>query len=506
MSSLSKSALWSKMQEYYNNIGPEAWQDELVPLQISSNKNLALAYANIIVAQINDWFAANPKTSQEEPFYIIEIGAGHGKFCFYVLKLLQQQMANYNLPLALIKFIMTDIAPKNLDSWVAHPAFKPWVESGTLDFAVFNAMSDTQITLKHSGAVIKPGTLQKPVFMLCNYLFDSLAHDAFQVRNKQLYEAQIKIDSDADWEQYFAKAKFSFNYEPISCDYYADPNLNKILANYCEVLEEGTVMIPVGGFDCIKTVQQFTKAHVVSLIADKGQAIVELFDDLEDPDISVHGSISLMVNFDALKQYFEYTNGLALLMPNQAVDFQVACFCTSSKISMLHTKNAFLQATAGANPQDIVNLCYIDDEINTNFKNLDQLLAMLHLTLWDPNIFYDLHEMILDRLDIEDYTLEQERALLDGAKQVWEYFFKLEKNQDLPFALGALYYALDEYDTGLGFFKLSIDQFGENAENLYNMAISYQALEKLTDAKQFATRTLQLDPKYSAARELLAEL
>lgn len=506
MTSLSKSALWSKMQEYYHNIGPEAWQDELVPLQISSNKNLALAYANVIVAQINDWYATHEKSKQEEPFYIIEIGAGHGKFGFYVLKHLQTQMANYNLPFALIKFIMTDIAEKNLESWRAHPAFKPWIESGSLDFAIFNAMSDSEIHLRHSKAVIKPGTLQKPIFMFCNYLFDSLAHDAFQVRNHKLHEVQIKIESDADWNEYFAKAKFSYEYLPVDTNYYPDPNLNKILEHYCHELENGTFMIPVGGIDCIKTIQNFTKEHVVLLLADKGQSNSQFFDDLEEPDIDVHGSISLMVNFDALKQYFEAIQGVAFLMPNQSVDFQVACFITTTKQQVLYTKNAFIQAMTGASPQDIVNLCYLNDEINPNFKNLDQLLAMLNLTLWDPNIFYDLHEMILDRIEIEEITVEQDQALILGAQLVWEYFFKLEKNQDLPFALGGVYYALDEYDLGLKFFQLSIDQFGENAENLYNMAISYQAMDKPDLATSYAKRALKFDPNYSEARELLSEL
>ncbi len=506
MTSLSKSALWIKMQDYYNNIGPEAWQDELVPLQISSNKNLALTYANVIVAQINDWYTMNPKSAQEEPFYIIEIGAGHGKFGFYVLKHLKEQMSIYELPFSLIKFIMTDIAPKNIQSWIDHQSLKTWVESGSLDFAVFNAMSDQEILLKHSGATIKPGTLQKPIFMLCNYLFDSLSHDVFQVRNHQLHEIQIKIDSDADWENYFSKAKFSYKYEPISSDYYDDPNLNKILKHYSEALENGTFMMPTGGVDCINTVKQFTKAHLILLLADKGQANSDLFDGLDEPDISVHGSVSLMVNFDAIRQYFENINGVAWMMQNQSVDFQVACYSTAAPGPMLHTKNAFLQGMCAASPQDIVNLCYIDDEINTNFKNLDQLLAMLNLTLWDPNIFYDLHEMILDRIEVEDITIEQDQALLTGAKQVWDYFFKLEKTQDLPFALGSLYYALDEYELGLQFYNLSIEQFGENAENLYNIAISYQALEQDKQAKQFANRALQCDPSYDAAKDLLTEL
>jgi len=506
MTALSKSALWSKMQDYYNNIGPEAWQDELVPLQISSNKTLALAYANVIVAQINDWYSQHPRTDHEEPFYIIEIGAGHGKLGFYILKHLQEQMANYNLPFALIKFIMTDIAEKNMAYWLAHPALQPWIASGSLDFAIFNAMSDKQINLKHSGASIKPGSLQKPVFMICNYLFDSLAHDAFQVHNHKLHEVQIKISSDADWTNYFAKAKFNYDYVPVSTDYYADPDINKILEHYSRNLENGTFMIPISGIECVQTIQQFTQAHVLLLIADKGQASIDFFNDLEEPDIDVHGSVSFMVNFDALRHYFVNKQGTALLMPNCSVDFQVACYITATKDTMLHTKNAFLQAMSGASPQDIVNLCYLDDEINPNFKNLDQLLAILNLTLWDPNIFYDLHEMILDRIEVEDYTVEQDRALLIGTKQAWDYFFKLEKTQDLPFAVGGLYYALDEYELALEFFTLSAAEFGANAENLYNMAISYQALDQDEQAAQYAQRALQMDPDYAEARELLAEL
>lgn len=494
------------MQDYYNNLGPQAWEEEVVPLQISSNKVLALNYANMIVAQIIDWYNKNPKTALEEPFYIIEIGAGHGKLGFYILKHLQSQMANYNLPFALVKFIMTDVAKKNIDSWLAHPALKPWLESGSLDFAVFNAMSDATISLVHSGATIKAGTLQKPIFMICNYLFDSLSHDAFQVRDHKLYEVQINIESDADWQQYFAKAKFSYKYQQVSTEYYSDPTLNQILTNYCELLNEGTFMIPIGGIECIKTLKQFSSQHLMLLLADKGQASIDFFQDLEEPDIDIHGSISLMVNFDALKQYFMNTNGTAILMPNLSTDFQVACFITATDNPIIQTKNSFLQAMSGASPQDIVNLCYLDDEVNPNFKNLDQLLAILNLTHWDPNVFYDFHEMILDRIETEDITIEQEHALLAGCDIAWEFFFKLEKTQDLPFALAGIYYALDEYEKGLSYYQLSIDQFGANAENLYNMAICYQALNQMAYAKQYALDALKHDPNYDEAKELLSEL
>jgi hypothetical protein len=506
MTSLSKSALWIKMQEYYHNIGPEAWQDEVVPLQISSNKNLAAAYANVIVAQILDWRASHPNTDSPEPFYIIEVGTGHGKLSFYLLKCMQELLQNFNMPPSTVKLVMTDIAIKNVASWRDHPSFNEWFANGCLDVAEFNAMCDTEIKLQFSGTTLKHGSLSKPVFMLCNYLFDSLSHDAFQVRDHKLYEVQIKINSDADWQEYFAQAKFDFTYNPISTDYYEDAALNKILADYEQRLPNATFTIPIGGIDCINTVKKFSKHHMVLLLADKGHANTELFDDDSEPDISVHGSISLMVNFDALRQYFELNAGTAMLMNNCAAEFQVACLVTKHAMGLPFTKHAFQQSFTGACPQDLISLCYIDDDINTDFKNLDQMLAILNLTLWDPNIVCDMHDTLTDLIEDAELTVEQDLIIMRGVKIAWEYFFKLEKTQDLPFAIGSIYYAIDEYELALKFFLLSIQEFGENAENLYNIAIAYQALDQDSTAKEYAQRTLALDSKYTSARELLEEL
>ena len=131
---------------------------------------------------------------------------------------------------------------------------------------------------------------------------------------------------------------------------------------------------------------------------------------------------------------------------------------------------------------------------------------MMNLTYWDPNVFYDMHEMIIDQIEAEEISIEQDKALLSGAKIVWDYFFKLEKNQDLPFALASLYYALDEYEIAISFYKLSVQEFGPNAENLYNLAISYQAMDNLDNAKKYAEQSLMIDAKYTAAKELLAEM
>ena len=77
--SLSKSILWEQMRKYYEQLGPNAWQEDLVPYQITSNKLLAHLYTTLINAAIYEH-------NRAEPFYILELGTGHGKFSFYILK------------------------------------------------------------------------------------------------------------------------------------------------------------------------------------------------------------------------------------------------------------------------------------------------------------------------------------------------------------------------------------------------------------------------------------
>jgi tetratricopeptide (TPR) repeat protein len=109
-------------------------------------------------------------------------------------------------------------------------------------------------------------------------------------------------------------------------------------------------------------------------------------------------------------------------------------------------------------------------------------------------------------LEDADVTIEQDRALRDNLEKSWEYFFKLEKNIDIPFAIGTVFYALDHFEQANYFYKLSIQEFGANSENTYNLAISLQMLEQFEESKRFAQQALQIDPKYKLAKELLAEL
>lgn len=515
MTALSQSILWQQMQTYYDEMGPEIWEDEVVPSQITSNTYLANLYTNLIMAQINDYRAScatlDPSL-KPEPFYIIEIGAGHGKFSFYMLKALIDVLAIYNLPPTTICYVMTDISQKSLHYWNQHPALQAFIKNQTLDFALYNVLKDDKINLELSKTTIVKKQLTKPLFIVCNYIFDTLPHDAFQTINGKLYESELVISAQNkdNIERIFENNQYNFKQNAISGDYYKDHNdLNAILKNYMQHFEEGSFLIPIGAIQAIEHFTQLTQSATMVLAADKGTSALSLYEGLDIPEISYHGSVSMMVNFNALSQYTRHNQGISLLMEDQSADFQVANFIYNASYPISHTQHAFKTSFSAFTPQDLFTLFYKDDEPNAALTSLDEMLAIMNLSDWDPTLFYNYYPPMLaqiEKISDSDLTVSHTLAIKHGVDKVWSRFFKLEKTQDTPYAIAALLYGIDELEKAIEFYQYSLEQFGEREETFYNIAIAYQVLEDNSNAILYAQKSLQANPKYKEAKHLMNEL
>ena len=105
-----------------------------------------------------------------------------------------------------------------------------------------------------------------------------------------------------------------------------------------------------------------------------------------------------------------------------------------------------------------------------------------------------------------DLMVSQTIAIKQGLAKVWTRFFKLEKTQDMPYAIAALLYGIEELEKAIEFYQISLEQFGEREETFYNIAIAYQMLEDLPNALHYTQKSLEMNPKYKEAKNLLKEL
>lgn len=166
------------------------------------------------------------KLDENEPLYIIELGAGQGKFSFLLLSALEEMERTLLFPSQKIVYVMTDFTNSNFDAWQKHPTLKPYFDSGRLDAAIFNAVDDSKIVLHKSGVVLSAGSLKNPVVVVANYLFDTLYHDYFQVFRGSLLEGLVSAGSETNEEadplnpEIIGRMDNHFQYVPTQLGHY----------------------------------------------------------------------------------------------------------------------------------------------------------------------------------------------------------------------------------------------------------------------------------------------
>ena len=83
----SESMIWEINRGYYQKAGLNAWRDNDVPHHLTSNVMVGRAYAELIFGFLKDLAS---KGVTREKIYILELGAGHGRLSFHVIKHLQR--------------------------------------------------------------------------------------------------------------------------------------------------------------------------------------------------------------------------------------------------------------------------------------------------------------------------------------------------------------------------------------------------------------------------------
>ena len=206
---LSESILWDLQDNFYSQTGVNAWSNAIVPNFVTSNAFIASSYAKLILSFIHDWHARRKAQrgddsdsgdeATDDPVYICEIGAGHGKMGFLILTKLVALKEFWPKTKGGPPFIyvLTDFAQANVEFWKGHDCFRRFAEQGLVDFAVFDSQKDSVVRLQLSGAVISRRTCLAPMVAICNYVFDTLKQDAFRIeKGGRLQEALCTVISE----------------------------------------------------------------------------------------------------------------------------------------------------------------------------------------------------------------------------------------------------------------------------------------------------------------------
>lgn len=502
----SESCLWRMQRAYFDQEGINAWVNQ-VPFYITSNPYIARVYAELTLSYIRDTIKKNPQAANH-PFYILELGTGSGRFSFYVLKTIHEFRKTLNMEDISICYVMSDFTKSNIQYYETHPALKPYLEKGLVDFAIFDMEAERPITLLKKNIRLNAETLVNPLIIYANYIFDTISHDSFTVHEGKLYELLLSLSTPEtnmrdNKPVSMENLSIDYNVHEAKPGYYNDPHLDSILEIYKKNLKESSFLFPIGSIRAIKLLKKLANNKVFIVSSDKGYSTLPSLENLGHPSLSFHGSFSMMVNFHAIANYFKNSGGDYFLQtPRKGIKTSV--FVSDDQLQDLpETSRAIEHYVEGFSPADYFT---IHRRLSDSFQeaNLDNIAAHMNLTGWDPHIYLKLASRVTSL--VEESDADTINFMAAKMPRMAANYYYMPKSECILFEIAVFYHAIKRFDEALNYYHQALTYVGEQFGLYYNMALCQHHVGLFEDALKSFRNALRMDSNSKETQEWIAFL
>ncbi|WNQ13081.1 tetratricopeptide repeat protein [Paenibacillus aurantius] len=501
----SEAPIWDLQRAYYEQQGMKAWNYDQVPQYITSNPMIAAAYAEMIFGFLQD---RAERGDSSEPLTILELGAGVGRLAFHVLQQLCALRDYAGIVLPPFRYVMTDLALKNIRTWENHPALQLFIRQGLLDFARFDAVNDTELDLVVSHTTIRPGDLRQPLLIIANYFFDSIPQELIYVGDGKTFECDVLMDrhDDSDLRKPSeALQKITLTYEYRRAPGYEEDSYpyHDVIELYRQELEDSHILFPVTGLTCLERLNQLSKSGFLLLTADKGDHLLENWKFAEPPQLIHHGSFSITANYHAIRHVFEQKGAQSLFTRHHYKNINVGCILMlETPKSYTHTRLAYRRFIERFGPDDFFSMKeWVDPNIET--MELQQILAFWRLGGYDAEFFIQSAKRIVNLLP--GASDEEKSDIKLGIHTMWSSYYAMDQGYDQALDAGLVLFEMDMYEDAKWFLETSVQVVeGEPVPTvLYCLAICSYELGLEEAAMEYLREALVLEPEYEEAMVLL---
>ena len=488
----SQSMMWKDQKKYYDLKGIDAW-DEDVPFYITSNPFIARGYAQIAIGFIQDWAQQNP-AAVDHPFYLLELGAGTGQFSFYFLKNLLELQKILKLDHIKIRYLMSDVSETPFEFWESQLTLKPFLDSGVLDFCIFDIYHSVDFQLHRSKQTVGALQMQNPLMVVANYLFDSIATDVFTVNNGELHESLVTLTTDAanlnkgvpkDWKD----VTITYTENKIEKKYY-DNTFDNILFSYPNQLIDTHFQFPIASLSAIKNLQTIANNKFLLLTSDKGYTNLEELDHCEYPELDFHGSFSVMVNYHAIGEFLKQSGGENFIQSFRE-NIVSGVFSSGFELNtMPQLTLASKQMIQGFSPTDYF---LIYEHFTEHYKecSLEVMSSYLNLSAWDPYVFDHISDHLCELTPEGDPEVIS--YLAGHMHLIAANFYYLPTSADTLFNIALFFQSVSKFEEAIEYYKKSQIYFGENDVVLFNIGMCLYSLDRNAEAVTYLESALALN-------------
>jgi tetratricopeptide (TPR) repeat protein len=361
---------------------------------------------------------------------------------------------------------MCDQPGMRFDEWAEENVLAKHVRSGVIDRATVAVRDDgnfAPIVLEHSRSTL--ASVTNPLVVVANYFFDSIPSDAFRVRDGQLFEARTRFVR--------ARKTDTFNgleneEEPTEtgATHYGNAALDAVLASYVRDYAEASLLMPIAGIRCIDALQELAGGRIFVLALDKGiTGHGRVAGWFNQPFVPHDEVFSYLVNFDAMRRWFEVKGGSALCTTHD--DRSLVAFAgvlPGATATSSHLRRYFADHIDSVDAFNAFNaFAHGVHEVPKVAKSaaVAPLLDLLAQMRGDPDAFA---AVIYRTIDVIAATETGVRSLaLRLAQAAKENFYSPRFHNDVYYWSGRLHYALGDLDTAERDFDASLSIFGKRS-------------------------------------------
>lgn len=505
MTRFDQSIIWSLLHRFYMEAGPEAWSNKIVPQRSTSNAFCADTYASIVAT----FFKELEAEGNSKPPMVIELGGGSGRFAWQFLN----RLFNYHFAdgedCPEFTYLLTDGSLKNIEGWKKKDRFAPLIESGVLELAQLLIEPDPVIRTEQGD--LKPADIaDRPVIIIANYLFDSIASNMVRIRDHAIEQVYIETQSTTHGFlkkpiTTFESVTERFESRPIKGEPSGHPIIDAALRRYAERPGDFHVVVPQ---ICFEFVEKFLarETPLLLLAGDLAYSDPSEF-ELKSPLI-FDTYFAHHTNLHIFGELFREYGGAMHSQRHKDANFSCSLFSLPGRdrwkdLSLARTRETAQALLKDFNPYDaheIIDLI----ESTAGDMSIRQAMAVIRFAKFDPDVaagciphlLYHIQqgEEQIDRPQIYETYMEAFRAYFPDGSEV-----------HFDCGIAELFMRLGYYVQALQLIEHSIQEFGVNAPRLFAKGLAIFNLGDAAKAEKVVREAVALDPQFAPAQRMIAE-
>ncbi len=433
---------------------------------------------------------------------VFEFGPGTGRHAFLLQRELRrvERLSRAFVPGGLrFRLHLAELGSKGLDSLARHENFQEALADGTLVLHLFDITSHDLPTHYHPPGMTLALPSPNPVFVITNYILDSLPHDVLRIsegkaklgRTKLEVKGLKKSQVPTSLKDLGERIKLTFDFPEEGVEYPAE-GWNELVRHYERLGGITHVPFPTAALRLCERCRRWSESAAVFLVADKSFTTMSQLVELEAPELVPHGGgFSFNANLHALGFVAQRLGGKAHHTPSRDGTLDLSHLVIPAPgVEEFHAVDRFRTKESV-------------DDLQKGYP-LRICLDLVRLTGFDPQVLYELSDHILEGLEKEEENLaEMEEELAEILPRVLPLVFALPDDTDTAFEIGRIAYRIESYELARQAFHMSLQQYGEDARTFFNLGLIWYYRESYQLAVREFEKALELKSDYDDAKKWL---